>query len=184
MASSEQDEILRNMIMTFRVSELQMLLGEPNLWLLCTSWENFHVPGFAGRNKHGKKHELQARTLDLVRIRSAPIQAKIKELYKASQQSQQQQTPGMMNQNHGNPLGYPGQSRIYNGLNLQSINHAFHPWRSPICPQHDVRWWCLWRQPQGSNRSSSSFFASRPKSIHHGQCQWPSTAGESLEARE
>ena len=61
------------MIMSFRVSELQLLLG------------------FAGRNKHGKKHELQARAIDLTRIQSQTMRAKIRELYKASQEAQQQQ---------------------------------------------------------------------------------------------
>ncbi len=60
--------------------------------------------GFAGRNKHGKKHELQARALDLVKIRSAPMQAKIRELYKASQQAQLMQ---------GGQPGLPGSAAGY-----------------------------------------------------------------------
>lgn len=59
--------MLQNMVMTFRVSELQMLLG------------------FAGRNKSGRKNELQTRALDLLRLKSAPIQMKIRELYKSIQ---------------------------------------------------------------------------------------------------
>lgn len=59
--------VLQNMVMTFRVSELQMLLG------------------FAGRNKSGRKNELQTRALDLLRLKSAPIQMKIRELYKSIQ---------------------------------------------------------------------------------------------------
>ncbi len=59
------------------------------------------MSGFAGRNKNGKKHELQSRALDLVKIRSTPMQAKIRELYKASQQAQ------MMQGQQGIP-GYPG----------------------------------------------------------------------------
>lgn len=57
-------EELKNMILNFRVSELQVLLG------------------FAGRNKSGKKQELQGRALDLVKLRSAPVQMKIRELHK------------------------------------------------------------------------------------------------------
>ena len=49
----------------------------------------FHFSGFAGRNKYGKKEELLARSLELVKIRSSPLQAKIRELYKASQDSQE-----------------------------------------------------------------------------------------------
>ncbi|KAM4690136.1 E3 SUMO-protein ligase PIAS3 [Rhinophrynus dorsalis] len=53
------------MVMSFRVSELQVLLG------------------FAGRNKSGKKHELLTKALHLVKSGSNPaIQMKIKELYR------------------------------------------------------------------------------------------------------
>lgn len=55
------------MVLSFRVSELQMLLG------------------FAGRNKSGRKNELQARALELLRLRSNPVQLKIRELYKTIQ---------------------------------------------------------------------------------------------------
>ena len=64
------------------------------------------IKGFAGRNKNGKKHELQARALALVKIRSTPMQAKIRELYKASQESQA--AAAMMGQG-GQPINpYPG----------------------------------------------------------------------------
>ncbi|KYN03782.1 E3 SUMO-protein ligase PIAS3, partial [Cyphomyrmex costatus] len=59
---------LQSMVLSFRVSELQMLLG------------------FAGRNKSGRKNELQARALELLRLRSHPaIRLKIRELYKTIQ---------------------------------------------------------------------------------------------------
>jgi len=64
---SQEQNALREMIAAFRVSELQLLLG------------------FAGRNKYGKKEELLARALELAKIRSSPLQNKIRELYKASQ---------------------------------------------------------------------------------------------------
>ncbi|KFM70226.1 E3 SUMO-protein ligase PIAS2, partial [Stegodyphus mimosarum] len=54
---------LRNMIMNFRVSDLQVLLG------------------FAGRNKTGKKQELQGRALDLVKIKSPAVDMKVRELH-------------------------------------------------------------------------------------------------------
>ncbi|CAG9839813.1 unnamed protein product [Diabrotica balteata] len=60
---------LRTMLATFRVSELQMLLG------------------FAGRNKSGRKTELQQRALDLLKVRSHPIHQKIRDLYKTIQQN-------------------------------------------------------------------------------------------------
>ncbi|XP_036780287.2 E3 SUMO-protein ligase PIAS3 isoform X3 [Manis pentadactyla] len=55
---------LKHMVMSFRVSELQVLLG------------------FAGRNKSGRKHELLAKALHLLKSSCAPsVQMKIKELY-------------------------------------------------------------------------------------------------------
>uniref|UniRef100_A0A8B9JZD3 E3 SUMO-protein ligase PIAS2 n=2 Tax=Astyanax mexicanus TaxID=7994 RepID=A0A8B9JZD3_ASTMX len=58
-------EELRNMVSSFRVSELQVLLG------------------FAGRNKSGRKHELLLRALHLIKSDSNPaVQIKIKELYR------------------------------------------------------------------------------------------------------
>uniref|UniRef100_A0A673KP23 E3 SUMO-protein ligase PIAS2-like n=1 Tax=Sinocyclocheilus rhinocerous TaxID=307959 RepID=A0A673KP23_9TELE len=58
-------EDLRNMVSSFRVSELQVLLG------------------FAGRNKSGRKHELLLRALHLLRSGCSPaVQIKIKELYR------------------------------------------------------------------------------------------------------
>ncbi|KAL3199162.1 hypothetical protein MRX96_014124 [Rhipicephalus microplus] len=58
-------EEYRQMIMNFRVSELQVLLG------------------FAGRNKSGKKQELQLRALDLLRAsHMTSILVKIRELHK------------------------------------------------------------------------------------------------------
>ncbi|KAJ1210896.1 hypothetical protein NDU88_006258 [Pleurodeles waltl] len=56
---------LRNMVSSFRVSELQVLLG------------------YAGRNKSGRKHELLVRALHLLKSGCSPaVQIKIKELYR------------------------------------------------------------------------------------------------------
>ncbi|XP_030621549.1 E3 SUMO-protein ligase PIAS1 isoform X2 [Chanos chanos] len=53
------------MVMSLRVSELQVLLG------------------YAGRNKHGRKHELLTKALHLLKSGCSPaIQMKIKELYR------------------------------------------------------------------------------------------------------
>ncbi|NWW89380.1 PIAS3 ligase, partial [Rhynochetos jubatus] len=55
----------QHMVMSFRVSELQVLLG------------------FAGRNKSGRKHELLARAIQLLKSGCSPaVQMKIKELYR------------------------------------------------------------------------------------------------------
>ena len=56
------------MVMTFRVSELQMLLG------------------FAGKNKTGRKNELQNRALNLVKnCTDQKVVQKVRELYKSIQ---------------------------------------------------------------------------------------------------
>ncbi|NXQ04694.1 PIAS1 ligase, partial [Vidua macroura] len=53
------------MVMSLRVSELQVLLG------------------YAGRNKHGRKHELLTKALHLLKAGCSPaVQMKIKELYR------------------------------------------------------------------------------------------------------
>jgi len=70
----EQQDVLRQMILSFRVNDLQVLLS------------------FAGKNRQGRKEELLSRALDLVKLRSVPLQAKIREIYKASQEAQQQST--------------------------------------------------------------------------------------------
>uniref|UniRef100_A0A8C1D5G7 Protein inhibitor of activated STAT 1 n=2 Tax=Cyprinus carpio TaxID=7962 RepID=A0A8C1D5G7_CYPCA len=54
----------QQMVMSLRVSELQVLLG------------------YAGRNKHGRKHELLTKALHLLKAGCSPaVQMKIKELY-------------------------------------------------------------------------------------------------------
>ncbi|XP_016357485.1 E3 SUMO-protein ligase PIAS1 [Sinocyclocheilus anshuiensis] len=56
---------LKQMVMSLRVSELQVLLG------------------YAGRNKHGRKHELLTKALYLLKAGCSPaVQMKIKELYR------------------------------------------------------------------------------------------------------
>uniref|UniRef100_A0A8B9BGE8 SAP domain-containing protein n=1 Tax=Anser brachyrhynchus TaxID=132585 RepID=A0A8B9BGE8_9AVES len=61
----DSDAALGHMVLSFRVSELQVLLG------------------FAGRNKSGRKHELLAKALQLLRSGCSPaVQMKIKELYR------------------------------------------------------------------------------------------------------
>nr|XP_046194400.1 E3 SUMO-protein ligase PIAS1-like [Oncorhynchus gorbuscha] len=55
----------RQMVMSLRVSELQVLLG------------------YAGRNKHGRKHQLLTKALHLLKAGCSPaVQMKVKELYR------------------------------------------------------------------------------------------------------
>ncbi|XP_021340260.1 E3 SUMO-protein ligase PIAS2-like isoform X6 [Mizuhopecten yessoensis] len=73
---------LKHMVMSFRVSELQVLLG------------------YAGRNKTGRKQELLQRAIQLVQKgASVPIQIKIRELYN------RRKVPGR-NEDEGLPGGY------------------------------------------------------------------------------
>ncbi|XP_029701751.1 E3 SUMO-protein ligase PIAS1-like isoform X1 [Takifugu rubripes] len=58
-------KVLEQMVMSLRVSELQVLLG------------------YAGRNKHGRKHELLTKALHLLKTGCSPdVHMKIKELYR------------------------------------------------------------------------------------------------------
>jgi len=57
----------QNMVLNFRVSELLSLLG------------------FADCNISGRKTELQARAVELLQLRSASIEMKIRDLYKCVQ---------------------------------------------------------------------------------------------------
>ncbi|XP_069691208.1 E3 SUMO-protein ligase PIAS2 isoform X2 [Periplaneta americana] len=99
-----ETEALKNMVLSFRVSELQMLLG------------------FAGRNKSGRKTELQARAVELLRLRSTPVQMKIKDLYKSIQQGQ---TSGLMPLQQGNTAGSSQSSTASptTGRDLQTVHN-------------------------------------------------------------
>lgn len=55
------------MVLAFRVTELQTLLS------------------FAGKNRSGRKNELQVRALELVKSKQIAIQSKIRELYESIQ---------------------------------------------------------------------------------------------------
>ncbi|XP_021340257.1 E3 SUMO-protein ligase PIAS2-like isoform X3 [Mizuhopecten yessoensis] len=86
---------LKHMVMSFRVSELQVLLG------------------YAGRNKTGRKQELLQRAIQLVQKgASVPIQIKIRELYK-------RKVPGR-NEDEGLPGGY----NIFGGHGSSATDRA------------------------------------------------------------
>ena len=122
---------LQHMVMSFRVTELQVLLG------------------YAGRNKSGRKHELQARALSLLKNNcSTPVQIKIKDLYRRrfprrlvapppylssivpeqpqqQQQQQQQQQPKISNH-----------SLSSSSLYSQQHGHSQHTQHSPPTTGH------------------------------------------------
>lgn len=80
----------QNMVMSFRVSDLQMLLG------------------FVGRSKSGLKHELVTRALQLVQFDCSPeLFKKIKELYE-TRYAKKQADPGPPQQPPPPPPPQPG----------------------------------------------------------------------------
>ncbi|KAK9501102.1 hypothetical protein O3M35_002213 [Rhynocoris fuscipes] len=95
------------MLLTFRVSELQMLLG------------------FAGQNKTGRKTELQARALELLTKSSSTharqIHTKIRELYKSIQQG------GTVMQGAA-----PGVTPTSLEMSLENRNSVLSPTMSPM----------------------------------------------------
>ncbi|XP_076816727.1 E3 SUMO-protein ligase PIAS2-like isoform X1 [Clavelina lepadiformis] len=96
-AQVDADNELRNMVMCFRVSELQVLLGH------------------AGRNKSGRKHELMTRALQLVRSSGCnkAIQAKVIDLY-------QQRYP-----HHGSAPHYP-KNDMFSPPRRDAVNGKSH----------------------------------------------------------
>ncbi|XP_076354598.1 E3 SUMO-protein ligase PIAS2-like isoform X3 [Tachypleus tridentatus] len=95
----------QKMVLNFRLSELQVLLG------------------FAGRNKSGKKSELQARAVELLNMNSMPIQMKIRELQKLRYPAKS----ALGN----NPSSFYNMPQPTANINLQ-VNH--HP-TSQLSPQ-------------------------------------------------
>uniref|UniRef100_A0A672NA85 SAP domain-containing protein n=1 Tax=Sinocyclocheilus grahami TaxID=75366 RepID=A0A672NA85_SINGR len=83
------------MVMSLRVSELQVLLG------------------YAGRNKHGRKHELLTKALHLLKASCSPaVQMKIKELYRRRFPTKMVSPsdlslPGLHSTTGGAPAGMP-----------------------------------------------------------------------------
>uniref|UniRef100_A0A8C1JYI9 Protein inhibitor of activated STAT, 1b n=1 Tax=Cyprinus carpio TaxID=7962 RepID=A0A8C1JYI9_CYPCA len=83
------------MVMSLRVSELQVLLG------------------YAGRNKHGRKHELLTKALHLLKAGCSPaVQMKIKELYRRRFPTKMVSPtdlslPGLHSTTGGAPAGLP-----------------------------------------------------------------------------
>ncbi|KAK7506322.1 hypothetical protein BaRGS_00002434 [Batillaria attramentaria] len=127
MADSEE---LKHMVMSFRVSELQVLLG------------------FAGRNKSGRKQELLQRALLLVQKGcSMPVQIKIRELYRQIYASTHRRrfaggsSPpgGIVSPESNQQMVNPGISPIgaldFSSKNMPSVNPS--PAAFPVHP--DVR---------------------------------------------
>ncbi|KAK3911103.1 E3 SUMO-protein ligase PIAS2 [Frankliniella fusca] len=138
---------LRNMLMSFRVSELQMLLG------------------FAGRNKSGRKTELQARALELLRLRSEPVSLKIRELFKTIQESMGEAESGSVNMYR--QQGIPDQGRMSSHSAMQ---HASSAHGHPGHPSHAVHA----PHPQISHPSahmSGMYYAQQAMQQQHQQAQ-------------
>uniref|UniRef100_X2B9U9 Protein inhibitor of activated STAT n=1 Tax=Capitella teleta TaxID=283909 RepID=X2B9U9_CAPTE len=119
---------MQHMVMSFRVSELQVLLG------------------FAGRNKSGRKQELLQRALALLDGCGAPIQIKIRELSKrrfpskaaaaaaAASSSSSPHTSPLKQQPHA-PLPQPGDGLEYKHTPAMPPNHN----QVPVLPDVSLK---------------------------------------------
>ncbi|XP_030650120.1 E3 SUMO-protein ligase PIAS1 isoform X2 [Chanos chanos] len=105
---------LKQMVMSLRVSELQVLLG------------------YAGRNKHGRKHELLSKALLLLKAGCSPaVQMKIKELYRRRFPTKMVSSadltlPGVHSTSGGGPGGLPA--------GLTQLGFDGHGTPSPLLP--------------------------------------------------
>ncbi|XP_066541099.1 E3 SUMO-protein ligase PIAS1 isoform X2 [Hoplias malabaricus] len=105
---------LKQMVMSLRVSELQVLLG------------------YAGRNKHGRKHELLTKALHLLKAGCSPaVQMKIKELYRRRFPTKMVSPtdlsiPGVHSTTGGGPGGLPA--------SLAQLGFDSHGAASPLLP--------------------------------------------------
>ncbi|KAF8782165.1 E3 SUMO-protein ligase PIAS1 like protein [Argiope bruennichi] len=128
------DVELSKMIRAFRVSDLQSLLS------------------YAGRNKGGKKYDLQNRALDLLKLRSSAIEMKIREIYhNRHNQARSHGEPHDMytmppslndavmsyssRSSHQGPLGGPGMSSYVPSMGKHLLGAPSH---LNILPQYPV----------------------------------------------
>lgn len=130
---SSSDSELSKMIRAFRVSDLQSLLT------------------YAGRNKGGKKYDLQNRALDLIKLRSAAVDMKIRELHHSRFNQTRAHSDGhdmysmpaigdnVMNYGsrsaHQGPMGGPGMSNFVPNMGKHMLAPPAH---LNVLPQYPV----------------------------------------------
>jgi len=103
----------KQMVMSLRVSELQVLLG------------------YAGRNKHGRKHELLTEALHLLKAGCSPaVQMKIKELYRR-RFPQKIMTPADLSLSSVHPSSMPA---TLSPSTIPQLSYDGHPATSPLLP--------------------------------------------------
>lgn len=105
--------VSKQMVMSLRVSELQVLLG------------------YAGRNKHGRKHELLTKALHLLKAGCSPaVQMKIKELYRR-RFPQKIMTPADLSipSVHSSPM-----PATLSPSTIPQLTYDGHPASSPLLP--------------------------------------------------
>ncbi|NXC17203.1 PIAS1 ligase, partial [Corythaeola cristata] len=101
------------MVMSLRVSELQVLLG------------------YAGRNKHGRKHELLTKALHLLKAGCSPaVQMKIKELYRR-RFPQKIMTPADLSISSVHSSSMPA---TLSPSTIPQLSYDGHPATSPLLP--------------------------------------------------
>ncbi|OWK50429.1 E3 SUMO-protein ligase PIAS1 [Lonchura striata] len=104
---------LKQMVMSLRVSELQVLLG------------------YAGRNKHGRKHELLTKALHLLKAGCSPaVQMKIKELYRR-RFPQKIMTPADLSISSVHSSSMPA---TLSPSTIPQLGYDGHPATSPLLP--------------------------------------------------
>ncbi|XP_010715911.1 E3 SUMO-protein ligase PIAS1 isoform X1 [Meleagris gallopavo] len=104
---------LKQMVMSLRVSELQVLLG------------------YAGRNKHGRKHELLTKALHLLKAGCSPaVQMKIKELYRR-RFPQKIMTPADLSLSSVHSSSMPA---TLSPSTIPQLSYDGHPATSPLLP--------------------------------------------------
>ncbi|XP_043379142.1 E3 SUMO-protein ligase PIAS1 isoform X1 [Chelonia mydas] len=104
---------LKQMVMSLRVSELQVLLG------------------YAGRNKHGRKHELLTKALHLLKAGCSPaVQMKIKELYRR-RFPQKIMTPADLSLPSVHSTSMPA---TLSPSTIPQLTYDGHPATSPLLP--------------------------------------------------
>ncbi|EMP36027.1 E3 SUMO-protein ligase PIAS1, partial [Chelonia mydas] len=105
--------VFKQMVMSLRVSELQVLLG------------------YAGRNKHGRKHELLTKALHLLKAGCSPaVQMKIKELYRR-RFPQKIMTPADLSLPSVHSTSMPA---TLSPSTIPQLTYDGHPATSPLLP--------------------------------------------------
>lgn len=142
-------EELKNMILQFKVSDLQSLLG------------------FAGQNKNGRKTELQKKALTLIQCRkSVPLEMKVRTIYKAivaenavnENRAEYYHSGADKYNNYYLPNGYSNSTVSNGGYNSYNTRNGY--------PNNTDAFYSMWSRPNNgysTNYSQPNNLRSSPK---------------------